>query len=182
MTVTIKNKRALPAADLLRRMIDYRPETGKMFWRVRTPDMFVHGSRDSTWVCNNWNARFAGSEITLRYGERYFGVRCRDRTLYAHRIIWKLVHGSNPDTIDHINGDGHDNRLVNLRSVTPAQNMRNLRFYANNTSGHNGVRLTRSGTWQARYGPRCIGTFKTKEAAIDARKMEEVVLNHRCRG
>lgn len=36
-----------------------------------------------------------------------------------------MVHGWNPDQMDHINGNPGDNRLANLRSVTNAQNRMN---------------------------------------------------------
>jgi hypothetical protein len=50
--------------------------------------------------------------------------------------------------IDHINGDGLDNRRENLRPVTQAQNHQNLRLYSNNTSGVRGVVKSR-GKWRA---------------------------------
>jgi len=41
--------------------------------------------------------------------------------------------------VDHINGNGIDNRRKNLRYVTRSQNMRNCKIYANNTTGYKGV-------------------------------------------
>ena len=57
----------------------------------------------------------------------------------AHRVIWKMVYGSDPHYIDHINGDRTDNRISNLRSVTKAQNNRNKRLRSDNKSGVTGV-------------------------------------------
>lgn len=49
-----------------------------------------------------------------------------DRAVLAHRVIWETVHGPlAPDlTINHINGNKQDNRMVNLEAVTQAENVR----------------------------------------------------------
>lgn len=44
----------------------------------------------------------------------------------AHRIIWKMETGEDPDTIDHINGKRADNRMENMRNVTHKENLQNL--------------------------------------------------------
>lgn len=49
-----------------------------------------------------------------------------------HRIVWLASHGAiSPDgVIDHINGVKDDNRIVNLRVVDNATNVRHRRSYA----------------------------------------------------
>lgn len=48
----------------------------------------------------------------------------RKRTVRMHRLVAGLLDNSHP-FVDHINGDGRDNRLANLRTCTQAENCRN---------------------------------------------------------
>ena len=43
-----------------------------------------------------------------------------------HHMVWVTVHGRFPTQIDHINGDKTDNRIENLREVTPSDNNLNV--------------------------------------------------------
>lgn len=64
------------------------------------------------------------------------------RVEFMHRIIWEHVHGPIPEDreIDHINGVRDDNRIRNLRLVTPQQNQQNQRSaQSNSKSGVKGV-------------------------------------------
>ena len=67
-------------------------------------------------------------------------VRVHGRTWLQHRLIWYIVHGELPSEIDHVDGNGANNRLNNLRAVSHAENMHNMRRpQRNNTSGFLGV-------------------------------------------
>ncbi len=57
----------------------------------------------------------------------------------AHRLAWKMTHGSDPvGQIDHIDGNRSNNRIANLRDVTPRENNRN-RHVCNSNTGYRGV-------------------------------------------
>lgn len=90
----------------------------------------------------------------------------------AHRVIWKMVYGHDPDDIDHINGIRSDNRLMNLRNVTRAENLKNLSVSTRNKSGIIGVCQAR-GKWVAQIKingkTTHVGTFATKTEAARAR-------------
>lgn len=93
-------------------------------------------------------------------------------TIKIHQVI---MNGKN---IDHINGDKLDNRKINLRFCTTAENVRNVGIRSNNTSGVTGVSYSkREGKWKSNitYSGVVIrlGTFTNKEDAIKARKEAE---------
>jgi hypothetical protein len=77
----------------------------------------------------------------------------------VHRIVWILHHGSldNDLVIDHLNGDQSDNRLCNLRAITPDVNARNQRRYANTSTGITGVNIY---TNKAGY-EMAVATYRT---------------------
>lgn len=75
------------------------------------------------------------------YQRIYTGFINPDRPYcQAHRVAWLLHTGAWPkEQIDHINGDGHDNRLHNIREATATQNLRNRSVFKNNKLGVKGV-------------------------------------------
>jgi hypothetical protein len=169
--------RELPTIEMLHRLLICDAEAGKLFWRERTPDLFADSKEGAERSCAKWNARFAGAEAICSESAShgYLDGAIMGQGVLAHRVIWAMVHGHWPIEVDHINGCRRDNRIGNLRDVTRAENMRNLRRRSDNPSGDAGVwQLPGSGKWRARVKFAGVitdlGRFETREAAVDARK------------
>lgn len=84
--------------------------------------------------------------------------------------------------IDHINGNPADNRIVNLREASPAENTHNKRKSHSNTSGIKGVSWhKRDKKWYAQMEKEnkniFIGAFKTIEEAAAAIKLKRKELH-----
>lgn len=152
-------------------------ETGKLYWLARTPDMFKARFNSSEQSAKTWNTRFAGKEaFTALDGRGYLVGNINGRLYRAHRVVWMLHTGEWPaDEIDHINRARTDNRISNLRCVSHADNMRNLKLHKSNSSGVAGVNWhDASGKWVARIGKRKIlGYFDEFEDAVSRRQLAE---------
>lgn len=101
----------------------------------------------------------------------------RGPKILMHRLLMDFPSGMD---VDHINGNGLDNRRANLRVVDHSTNQLN-RSGARSDSvlGIRGVYFdARYGTWIARGTARKIkthiGSFKSKEEAIAAREAWEM--------
>ncbi len=170
-------RKSLPTPEELRKMLRYEPETGRLFWRNRTPDMFPSGKVATSNQCKSWNKRYGGNEtfksVNL-YG--YLWGHLSNSNMMAHRVAYAIHHGAWPrSTIDHKNGNRADNRAENLRDVTQAENCRNRKTATNNTSGQTGVHWRKDcSRWQAYIKTpgkiKHLGYFTDKNAAIAARK------------
>jgi len=115
--------------------------------------------------------------IQTRSGISYAIAGKNGKCVLMHRLIMRAPVGS---MIDHINGNGLDNRRENLRFCTHAQNMANRKTHINNKTGHPGV-IANSGRgkpWRVRLqlnGVKLsLGQFETKEEAIAARIDAEI--------
>ncbi len=141
---------------------DYDPLTGLLTWKR---DGLIAGFIDK---------------------EGYWEVRCGGKRWFVHRIAWLITYGKWPDhSIDHINQVKTDNRLINLRDVTQAENNKNMQRWAegrwiprHNTSGHVGVYFRKDrNRWRARIKRnsvyQCLGCFATYEEAVEARRAAE---------
>lgn len=164
----------LPETDLLRKLLKYDPETGRLFWRKRPPELF-----ESPAQASRWNGKNAGRRAFTACNGRCLHGSIFAAHYKAHRVIWKMVHDEEPDVVDHINGDPLDNRLENLRNTSHSENMTNARRPSDNTSGHVGVNSSK-GMWQATITrhkrTHFLGRFTSIEEAVRARKAAEASL------
>lgn len=147
--------------------LTYEPDTGRLVWKV---------SRGFT-----ARAGTPAGNTVVRNGGRYRVVTVENRRFYAHRVIWILHNGPIPRgmTIDHMNGDGTDNRLANLRLATRAENHRNKQVSKANRTGVRGVYVhSQTGAYTAQITTdgkcRHLGCFSTLEDAAAARREAEL--------
>lgn len=162
-------------------LLKYDPETGKLFWKERSPEMFLGRKPSAEHQCARWNTRYAGTEAFLgAHPNGYLYGSLRSKTFKSHRVIWLLHTGEWPQgEIDHINGMRADNRIANLRCVSAVENKRNQRIRNDNKSGAPGVYWSRRfRKWVARIGVEGrdvhLGYFFTYEDALERRKAAEV--------
>lgn len=90
---------------------------------------------------------------------------------YTHFTAHSLITGF--QLTDHVNGNGLDNRRVNLREATPLQNKRNSRVRCDSKTGFKGVSSKRGGRGyiariQADGKRRTLGWFHAPEDAARA--------------
>lgn len=93
-------------------------------------------------------------------------------SVYMHRVV---LNASGPVVVDHVNGDGLDNRRENLRIVTTAQNNYNQRPRKRpKTSQYKGVSLNKTvNRWQAHIKKgdeyrRYLGLYDSEQDAARA--------------
>jgi len=116
---------AMVSVDRLKEMLEYDGE--RLRWKVARPGTATKGS-------------LAGFMVEFPHGLRYMRLKICGRSHQAHRVIWALVYGQWPTNhIDHIDGNGLNNKIENLRDVDPAANAKNRKRYDINTSGCSGV-------------------------------------------
>lgn len=168
------------APSLVQNLLDYQPDTGKLFWIPRTPAMFNEGVYPTSRICSIWNGKHAGKEAIMGNCRGYKRGHVNSKMYFAHRLIWAIVYNKWPDSqIDHINHNRSDNRIKNLREVSHADNLKNKSLASNNSSGVCGVCFRgKYNAWVSSIGVEGnrihLGHFKNMESAIAARKMAEI--------
>jgi hypothetical protein len=156
--------------EMLRALLRYEPDTGKLYWRERPIDMFRSAA-----MAGAWNTKFAGKEaFTSKDTPGYHKGRIFKQFYLAHRVIWAMQTGAWPERqVDHINLDRTDNRWANLRAATQAENQRNTSSREGSSSKYLGVSWRKDrNKWKAciRHNGRLrgLGTFGCEADAAHA--------------
>jgi hypothetical protein len=117
--------------EFLRSALHYDPLTGVFTWKERS-------DRSA-----KWNGRRAGTIAGTVERRGYTVITLRidevDSHCYAHRLAFIYMTGDCPAFVDHEDRDKGNNRWVNLRPATKAQNSQNRTLRNGSTSGFKGV-------------------------------------------
>ena len=106
----------------------------------------------------------------------YCRTKFLGKKVALHHLVWIMHNGAIPKGmyIDHIDRDITNNKISNLRLVTPSGNSQNAKASTRNTSGYKGVcwkNLNKK--WQAYINIRgsyhYLGLFEKLEDAVTAR-------------
>ena len=124
-------ERELPSQEKLKEIFTYFAEDGVLIWNKRPEHHFP-----AKVYCDGWNTKFASKIAGAMHHSGYRQINLSGTLFFAHRIIWKYQTGNEPPkNIDHVNGNGADNRWLNLREATTSQNLMNQCLSTQNTSG-----------------------------------------------
>lgn len=144
-------------AEIVREHLAYDPETG-IFTRLVSS-----GYRG----CHK-----AGKAVGSSNGGKYLETMLLGHRVLLHRLAYLYMTGEWPtDDVDHIDGDGRNNRWNNLREVTRKTNIQNQRkAQSSNKSGFLGASFDKfTGRYVARINSNGkylnLGRFDTAEEA-----------------
>lgn len=145
--------------EKLSEWLRYEPATGDIFWLKKPAKQIASGAKAG---CDSGHYRV---------------VRIEGRLVPVHRVACILSRLDITDKhVDHINGNGKDNRLSNLRPCTRYENMHNTLPHSDNAySEWKGVSFdpkAKARKWYARIYVNgksiWLGSFESEREAAEA--------------
>ena len=164
----------LTKAELLE-FLEFDEELSRFRWKTRPGEargVKIFNTRYAGKLAGTLKKRGSGLIHRVIYTGRL--------NFFEHRLVWLYHYVELPKTdLDHLNGDGLDNRINNLRAVTGGENLKNLALSKNNTSGHTGVVWhKRDGRYmvQVSKGGKCLfgGYFAKEDLHLAVAKAKEI--------
>lgn len=136
--------------------------------------LFTYDGYNLIWRVSRSNRIKIGDAFGSDTGNGYYKGSIDKAYYKVHRLVWIYHNGDIPENmqIDHINGDGQDNRIENLRVATDQENKRNRVKQQSFSSIFKGVNYDIArGKWKAemRVDNRSVflGRFDTEQEAYD---------------
>lgn len=114
--------------------------------------------------------------VIRRVNEGYIDINImhnnKNYHLSGHQFAWYVKYNELPPTIDHINRDKLDNRIINLRSITQQQNTFNK-----NAKGYSYQKASKKYMARIGIGGKTInlGLFNTPSEAQEAYKQAKKI-------
>lgn len=155
----------------LKELLNYDESTGIFTHKKRRSGVPVAGAK-------------AGCRVKNLDGGIYEVITLDRKSYKAHRLAWLYCYGSMPAMqIDHCNGDSLDNRICNLRDVSPSENCKNRTLITTNKTGVNGVSWNKK---ESKYQVTImherkninLGMFDNLEDAKEARAKGDIKYNY----
>lgn len=159
--------------NFLNECFTYNPESGELSWKIRPIHHFQSEDTHKRWI-----SRYYGKKVGhIKKGRytNYQRVKLLGCTIEVHIICWVLHTGLYPrGEIDHIDGNGLNNKAGNMRDQ---DNFKNRRMQKSNTSGIVGVHWNKT---KSRFivtgdaNSKHLGTFRSMFEAACLRKSWEL--------
>jgi len=113
--------------DFVNNLLSYSPENGKLFWKNTFSSRAIAGEE-------------AGYRWTNSSGKSYRVIGINNNKVFAHNIAWLLFTNNWPTcVVDHLDGDGLNNKIINLSDKSRSDNGKNQKLFSTNKLGIPGV-------------------------------------------
>lgn len=158
MSYHVPKKKPQEVLDLFLETLSYDPETGEFTYlkgrrkgHVKKPSGAVRRGEDGEWLYHKYFLYIDGKMVSIM----------------AHHLAWFMHYGEWPDAeLDHVNRNGRDNRIDNLRKSNSSLQKKNRTVASKYGLG---IKRRRSSAgahrFTAQYKLDHLGTFSCKAAA-----------------
>lgn len=168
---------------IIKELIIYNKETGIINWNPRTSK-----NAKNVACMKAFNTRFANKiagniKKNIKTGRKYYEIKIFSKKYQSHRIIFLYMTGSFPkNEVDHIDGNGLNNKWENLREVNKSDNQRNRKLNKNNSTGCPGVYRLANNKYRVKINhdnkELHLGYYNDLDTAIKIRKKYEIIFNY----